>query len=147
MKPVRYRVAVTNLLISLGAYYLFSLLVNLLLPAYWKITNGVVYSGDFAGAVVMPLVNKLPLALAAAIVGAAIVRFVDSDRKIIWPILPALLYAVFGFLGYHWTRSPLPTDRVYQTIAALFPAVACIIGGIISAWQLKTPLATEKTPI
>jgi hypothetical protein len=144
---VRYRIAVTNLLISLGAYYLSLLLVNLLSPVYWKITNGIVYSGDFAGAVLMPLVNKLPLALAAAIVGAAIVRFVDSDWKIIWPILPALLYVVFGFLGYHWARSPLPMDRVYQTIAALFPGVACIIGGIISAWQIKTPLTVEKTPI
>ncbi|HTC64435.1 MAG TPA: hypothetical protein VK709_16465 [Candidatus Saccharimonadales bacterium] len=135
------------MLISFGAYYLSLLLVSLFSPAYWKITNGIVYSGDFAGMVVMPIVNKLPIALAAAIVGAVVVRFVDSDGRIFWPMLPALLYAVFGFLGFHWARSPVHADRVYQTIASLFPAITCIMGGIISAWQSKTPLAAEKTPI
>lgn len=100
-----------------------------------KLIQGIIYSGNFEGAVVMPLVLNLPKALMAVAAGAAVVRLVESDRPVVWVIFPVLLYAVLGFLGYHWARPPLLLDRVEQTVGALFPAVACVFGGIMAARQ------------
>jgi hypothetical protein len=94
----------------------------------------------------MPLVAHLPEALVAAVVGATVVWLVESDRPVIWTIFPALLYALTGFLGYHWARPPMLLDRVQQTVGAVFPAVTCVVGGILASRQRATPRFAEITP-
>jgi hypothetical protein len=146
MKSLRYKPAATNILICAGAYFISMWMVSLFSPVYWKLTNHIIYSGEFAGMVLMPLVNKLPAALAAACVGASVIWLVDSRWKILWPILPALLYAVLGLLSYHWARPPQNLIRSYQIVSALFPAITCLIAGIISAWRLKIPSTVPNSP-
>jgi len=140
MKPLRYKILITNLLISCGAYYLSRWAVFPLSFVFSKVTNGIMYRGDFAGYVVMPLVEKAPVALVAAIAGVSIVWLVESDQPIVWPIIPALLYAVLGLLGRHWMRPPLLLDRLDQVIGAFFPAITCIVGGILASRRRATPL-------
>ena len=133
MTQFRNAVTVRNILIGAGAYYLAGWLNFVLSFGYSKLTDRIIYSGSFGGSVVMPLVVHFPKALAAFAAGAVVAWLVESKRPIIWVIFPVLLYAVMGFLGYHWQRPPVFLDRVGQTIGALFPAASCAIGGIVAA--------------
>jgi len=139
-------VTAKNLLICAGTYYVSRWVTLPLVFGFGKLTQGITYSGDFEGAVVMPLVLKVPVALVAAAVGASIIWLVDSDRPLRWVIFPALLYAILGFLGYHWAHPPLLRDRVFQAVGALFPAVACVLGGIVASRRRATPRAAQITP-
>lgn len=132
MQSNRNLPAARNLLVGAGAYYLSFWLSTPLAFAFGKITEGLIYRGDFNSAVVGPLVMHLPRALVAAAAGATVVSLVESDRPIAWAVFPALLYAVFGFLGYHWARPPLMRDRVAQTVGVLFPALACVVGAMVA---------------
>jgi hypothetical protein len=146
MKPLSNVVAARNLPVGAGACYLSGWLAFPIAIGFEKFTQGHIYRGDFAGAVVMPLVAHLPEALVAAVVGATVVWLVESDRPVIWTIFPALLYALTGFLGYHWARPPMLLDRVQQTVGAVFPAVTCVVGGILASRQRATPRSAEITP-
>lgn len=146
IKPLRNVTPARNLLIGAGAYYLSGWLTLVLAIGFGKLTQGIIYRGDFAGAVVLPLVVHLPKALVAAAAGATVVWLVESDRPIGWAIFPVLLYAVLGFLGYHWARPPMLLDRVGQMIGALFPAVTCAFGGMVAARRRTRPHAAQITP-
>jgi hypothetical protein len=122
-----------NLLIGGGAYYLSWWIASPLAFGYGKLTERIIYRGAFASAVVLPLVTHLPVALVAAGVGASVAKLVESDRPLRWVMFPAALYAFFEYLGYGWARAPMPLDRMAQVIGALFPAVTCIVGGLIAA--------------
>ena len=135
-----------NLLIGAGAYYLSSWLTMPLAFGFGKLTEGLTYAGDFTGAVVMPIVIHLPKAIVAAAAGAAVVWLVESDRPLGWALFPALLYGFLGFLGYHWSRPPLILGRVAQTVGALFPALACIIGALVAEQRRAALRATEARP-
>jgi len=132
MQSTRNVLAARNLLIGAGAYYLSLWFGEPLVFAFGKLTQGFTYSGDFNIAVVGPLVMHLPRALVAAAAGASVVSLVESDRRIGWAVFPALLYAVLGFLGYHWARPPVLLDRVAQSVGALFPALACVVGAMLA---------------
>lgn len=147
MSALHKAVAGRNLLICAGVYYLARWVTLPLAFGFGKLTQGITYSGDFEGAVVMPLVLKVPVALVAAAVGASVIWLVDSGRPLRWVIFPALLYTVLGFLGYHWAHPPMLRDRVFQTVGALFPAVACVLGGMVASRRRATPRAAQITPV
>src|SRR5260370_31761245 len=113
-------VTARNLLIGAGAYYLSGWVGWPLAVGFGRLTQGITYSGDFNGAVVMPLVMHLPRALAAAIAGATVVWLAESDRPVPWAIFPTLPYALLRFLGYHCSTPPAIPDRRAQTVSALF---------------------------
>jgi len=137
-------VTVKNLLICAGLYYLSRWIVFPLALGYGKLTDRKIFSGNFEGDVVMPLVLHVPIALVAAGAGVSVILLVDSARPLRWVMFPALLYAFFGFLGYHWAHPPLLHDRVFQAIGALFPAVTCVLGGIMASRQRGTSRATPS---
>jgi hypothetical protein len=139
-------VTARNLLICAGAYYVARWMTLPLAFGFGKLTQGITYSGDFEGTVLMPLILKVPVALVAAAVGASVLWLVDSGRPLRWVIFPALLYALLGFLGYHWAHPPLPRDRVFQTVGALFPAISCVLGGIVASRRRTTLRAAQITP-
>ena len=68
MEPPRKEVAVRNLLVGAGAYYLSWWVAYPLEFGFGKLTEGITYTGNFAGAVLMPIVTSLPVALIAAVV-------------------------------------------------------------------------------
>jgi hypothetical protein len=138
-------VTVKNLLICAGVYYLSRWVVLPLAFGFGKLTQGIIYTGNFKQAVVAPLVLHLPLALVAAGVGASAIWLVDSTRPLSCVTFPALLYLVFGFLGYHWAHRPLLHDRVFQTVGALFPALTCVLGGILTN-RRRTPSRPIPSP-
>jgi hypothetical protein len=91
-----------------------------------------IYVGYFSGYVVMPMVDHLPQALVAVVVGAIVIWLVESDEPVIWIIVPAFFYVLVGFVNHHWSRPPGFFDRLSEVIGALFPALACVLGGIIT---------------
>lgn len=129
-----------NILIASGAYYLSWWLVYPLGFGYRKMIGRIIYEGNFGYAVVMPLVTKVPYALVAAGVGAAIVLLVESEWPLCWGFLPAVLYFYFEYTGHHWVNPPTFIDRISQTIAALVPAAACIGGALVANRNRKTAL-------
>jgi hypothetical protein len=129
MKMVRAQVR--NLLIGYALYYASWWVAYPLALAYGKLTNRTIYHGEFAGAVLMPLVMTIPYALVALGVGASVAWLVDSERPLYWAIFPAALYIFFGTISYHWERPPMLLDRVAQVIDAAFLGVACLGGAII----------------
>jgi hypothetical protein len=131
-KWTRLRSAARNLVISYGVYYLSWWLAYPLAFAYGKLTERIIYRGEFASAVIMPLVTTLPYALVAFGVGACVAWLVDSERPFLWAIFPAALYIFYGTIGYHWARQPILLDRVAQIIDAMFMGIACIGGAIIT---------------
>jgi hypothetical protein len=146
MKPLLSATTAKNLLIGAGAYYFSWWVASPIAFVYGKLTQGIIYRGDFAGAVILPLVLRVPLALVAAGAGACVVWLVESDRPVSWAIFPALLYAVYSFLGHHWARAPVLLDQVGQAIGALFPAVTCVVGAMVALRRRTTPHATQTTP-
>jgi hypothetical protein len=127
-----------NLLIGGGAYYLSWFLANPLAIGIGKLTNGITYSGDFEGAVLLPLVIHLPEALIASVVGASVVWLVESNRPIRWAIVPTFLYALAVRHFVHWAHPPTLIERVGAIIGALFPAIACMITAIFAARRRTT---------
>jgi hypothetical protein len=121
-----------NVLICSGAYYLCGWLAFLFAICYDKLADRMVYIGNFQTIVVLPLVEHFPRALFAVAVGIAVVYCVESDHLMKWALFPTLMYAGVGFLGYHWSRPPVLTDRIEQAIGAFFPAVTCILGAALA---------------
>jgi hypothetical protein len=136
MKMVRP--TIRNLLVGGGAYYISWWVAYPLAFAYGKLTEGIIYRGEFAGTVLMPLVMTVPYALVAFGVGSVVAWLVDSERPLHWAIFPAALYIFFGITGYHWARQPLLLDRVAQVIDATFMGIACL-GGAWIATRRRTP--------
>jgi hypothetical protein len=131
MKTVRN--TVRNLLIGYGVYIASWWVADVLVIAYGKLTQRIIYRGEFAGAVVMPFVMTFPYALVAFGVGASVAWLVDSERPFRWAIFPTAFYIFFGTVGYHWARQPLLLDRVAQVIDATFMGIACLGGAWIVA--------------
>jgi hypothetical protein len=133
-----------NLLIGAGAYYLSKWLVVPLVFGLGKMTQGLIYSGDFNGKIVSQLVWHLPLALVAFAAGFTVAVLVEADSPVYWAIFPAILYGLFAFLGRHWALPPDFLDRVGQTLGALFPALTCVLGASVAARRF--PRNVDVTP-
>jgi hypothetical protein len=130
MQMVKHNIR--NLLVGYGVYYVSWWVAYPLAFAYGKLTERIIYRGEFAGAVVVPLVATFPYALVAFGVGASVAWLVDSERPLRWAIFPAAPYIFFGTIGYHWARQPLLLDRLAQVIDATFMGIACLGGAWIA---------------
>ena len=132
MNPNRKVVTAKNLLVGGGAYYLSWWIAYPLAFGYGKLTGWITYPGDFAGAVVLPLVTGLPYAFVAFGVGALVACLVESEHPLNWVVFPSILYALYSLRGHHWGRPPTFIDRTEQLTGALFLAVACLGGAALA---------------
>src|ERR1700730_10436997 len=123
---------VRNIFIGAGAYYLSWWIANPLSFGYGKLIGRVIYRGAFERAVVLPIVSQLPMAIVAAAVGACVVILVESQHRIYWALFPSGLYAFFSYFGRTWAEPPSVLDRMSQVIGALFPALACLAGALLT---------------
>ena len=130
---------VRNLVVGYGVYYVSWWVAYPLAFAYGKLTDRIIYRGEFASAVVMPLVTTLPYALVALGVGACVAWLVDSERPLRWAIFPTALYVFYGTIGYHWARQPILLDRVAQVVDAMFMGIACFGGAMIAVRRRDAP--------
>ena len=135
MESNRNVVYARNLFVGAGAYYLSKWLVVPLMFGFGKITQGLIYTGDFNGKIILPLVEHFPLALVAFAAGVTVVLLGESDSPGYWAVFPAVFYGLFTFLGYHWAQPPAFLDRLGQALAALFPAITCLTGAFVARQQ------------
>jgi len=135
-----------NLLVGVGAYYLSWFLSNPLAIGIGRLTNGIRYSGDFEGAVLLPLVVHLPEAIIATVVGASVVWMVESNRPICWAIVPTFLYALAARHFVHWAHPPTLIERMGAIIGALLPAIACVVAAVFAARRRTTSQISRSTP-
>jgi hypothetical protein len=136
MQTVKQKIR--NLLVGYGVYYASWWVAYPLALAYGRLTERIIYHGEFSSTVVMPLVTTFPYALVAFGVGASVAWLIDSERPLRWAVFPAALYIFFGTIGYHWVRQPLLLDRVAQVIDATFMGIACLAGAWIAVHR-RTP--------
>ena len=101
-----------NVMIAAGVFYLCQWLAGPLTIGFAKFTEHIVYTGDFNGYVVMPLVVHLPQALVAVVAGVMVVWLVESKRPMAWVSLPTALYVLLGFYAHHWSLRNLSTVSV-----------------------------------
>jgi hypothetical protein len=132
-------------MIGFGAYSFSRLLAVPLMIGLYKFTVGFIYRGNFAGYVVMPLVDDLPQALLATLGGAVVIWLVESKRPVTWALVPATLYALLVLFGHRWMHPPDFLDRVSQAIDALFPALAYVLGGMLAARRRTTQHEAQIT--
>lgn len=147
MEPRPLAIKARNLLVGAGAYYLSLFVANPLAVGFGKLTKGITYSGDFQGDILMPIVIRLPTAIIAVVVGASVVWVVESDRPIRWAMVPTFLYALAVFRTDDWPPPLSLMDRVGQTIALLFPAVACMVAAIFAARRRPASRVARSTPV
>jgi hypothetical protein len=133
---------VKNVLIAVGAYYVSWWVAPLIAVALWKVTERIVYRGNFEAAVFMPLVQSLPFALMAAVVGATVAMLVESKQPLFWVALPAALYA-FSFQD--WVLTAGKPFRIASVIVALFPAASCFVGAVVALrWRGRSARASSS---
>lgn len=125
-----------NILVCMGAYYLSLWAAYPLILAVSKLTVQI----NFGSGVGISLLINFPLALVAFGVGVCVVLLVESRRPLPWIVLPAALYISSGFRGWHWAQPTIHADLIDQLVAALFPALMCIVGAITGArWRVASP--------
>ncbi len=147
MEPRPLAIKARNLLVGAGAYYLSWFVASPLAVGFGKLTKGITYRGDFEGDILMPIVIRLPTALIAVVVGASVVWLVESDRPIRWAVVPTFLYALAVFRTGDWPSPLTLMDRVGQTIALLFPAIACMVAAIFAARRRLASRVVRSTPM
>jgi hypothetical protein len=133
------KTSVRNVLICAGAFYASLWVVPPVTMAFAPITSRLTFLEGFETALIMPLVLGIPLALVAAGAGALTTWLAESDHAWRWAVFPAVLYAVFSFIGHHWFVPPKIDQRVGQTVQALLPAVACVLGAIFVERRQRSP--------
>jgi hypothetical protein len=127
-----------NILVIAGAYYLSIWLEMLAILAVAPITNRLTFTGECEGVFLMPVVLGIPSAVVMSIAGAAAAWAVESARRILWALLPALAYVMSGLLAPHWAKAPgTAADRVVLAIRVLFPAIAWIAGAATMSARLR----------
>jgi hypothetical protein len=146
MAHQRILLTVRNLLVGAGAYYLSWWVAYPLEFGFGKLTQGIIYPGNFAGAVLLPIVTSLPVALIAAFVGGSVVWLVDSETPLRWAAFPAVLYAFYAYRGFHWARPPMLIDRVEQAVTTFFLALSCLCGAIVAVRKRANPCSAPITP-
>lgn len=81
--------------------------------------------------------------LAAILAGVAVTRMVPSRRSWLWALIVAALYALDYRVRSHWAVPPTTWDRLSMRVDHFFPAVACLVAALITAWlRRKRELAT-----
>src|SRR6202035_1169664 len=94
-----FRNMLRNPMIGYGVYVVSWWVADVFVIAFGKLTQRIIYRGEFAGAVVMPFLMTFPYALVAFGVGASVAWLVDSERPFLWAIFPTAFYIFFGTLG------------------------------------------------
>ncbi|MDA8078401.1 MAG: hypothetical protein M0Z79_05625 [Nitrospiraceae bacterium] len=122
---------IRNILILAGIYYLSWWVVRPLFMIHDQVTSGMTYGGGLFGYLLMGIISVLPVALVAFGSGILTVYIVEETHLKYWLALLAMFYAVNGFSGFQWPKEPQLSDRAFQVIHSLFPAMACYFGGVV----------------
>ena len=123
--------AIRNLMIVAGIYYLAWWVISPLFMIHRKITAGIIYNGGIFGSLFMGIISALPVAIGAFGAGILSPYILEGTNRKYWIASLSLFYAITGLAGFSWAQQPEMSDRVFQVIQSIFPAISCYLGGII----------------
>lgn len=118
-----------NSLIVFGIYWLSMWVYVPFAIIDEKITDGIIYKG-FLGALLMHIVASIPVGIVSFGGGILCAYIIENSNKY-WILALSLLYVVMGFTGWHYVRQPELSDRFFQLVQSLIPAITCYLGSII----------------
>jgi hypothetical protein len=120
-------------LIAFGAFWL-SLWVALVIG--WpldKLTNRVTYTDTIFNAFALGVINSLDRTLAAMLTGILVTVVISGRRSELWAIIVAVLYLLVDVHRFHRLIHPTGWDRIWQSVALVSPALACLAAAFITA--------------
>jgi hypothetical protein len=123
-------------LISFGVFWLSLLPVAPLGWPFAKLNNGIVYGDGVQSSLAMGVMTSRGRTLAATLAGV-LVTVISDRRSELWALIVAVLYGVDAPLRRQWFQRPTSSDRLWQCIDLVFPAVACIAGVITARLRRK----------
>lgn len=98
-----------------------------------RFTNGITYTQTFLNAVVLGVINSLDLTIVAAAAGILVTLVIAGRKSEFWALIPAALYLIDPPVRYRWGQGVASWDRIWQGVALVFPAVACVAAALITA--------------
>lgn len=98
-----------------------------------KLTNRIIYTDTIANAFALGVVNSLDLAIAAAAAGISVTQVIVGRKPAFWSLIVGALYMADPPVRYHWGHGVSSWDRLWQAVALVFPAIACIAAAFITA--------------
>jgi hypothetical protein len=123
-----------NLLLGAGAYFLSRLAAVPVAALMHALTRAVDDRGDASGALLSPVVQYLPEAIAASAAGALVALLVNSDQPVKWSLVPAFFYVLDAYTSAVIFR---PSVGAYFGVAigALLPAITCVAAARLISWH------------
>jgi hypothetical protein len=137
------KILIQNFLVVSGIYWLSMWVFIPVAILHGKITTGIIYEG-FLGALLMHIVASLPVAVVSFGGGILCAYIIDKSNKP-WILVLAILYIVMGFTGWHYAIQPELSDRFFQLVQSLIPAITCYLGGITATKTIMKKDMNEIT--
>jgi len=135
--------AIRNILISFGVFWLSLWTIAPLGWPFGKLNNGIVYGDSVLSTLAMGLMTSMGRTLAAVLAGVLVTVVVSGRRSELWALIVAVLYVADAPLRYHWFSSPTSSDRLWQGVNLVFPAIACIVAAVVTT-RLRRKRNTER---
>jgi hypothetical protein len=119
-------------LITFGAFWLSLWVAPVIGWPLDKLTNRITYTDTVFNAFALGVINSLDRTLAAMLTGILVTVVISGRRSELWAIIVAVQYLV-DTPRFHWLVHPTGWDRIWQSVALVFPAVACLAAAFITA--------------
>lgn len=124
---------VQKTMISLGAFWLsLWVLAPLIGWPLHKLTDQITYSDTIFNALALGIINSLDRTIAAIFAGVIIAIVISGRKSAFWSIIVAVLYLPYA-PHLHWVIPATSWDKLWQTVALLFPTIACVAAAFTTA--------------
>jgi hypothetical protein len=119
-------------LIAFGAFWLSLWVAPVIGLPLDKLTNRITYTDTIFNAFALGVINSLDLTLAAMLTGMLVTVVITGRRSELWAIIVAALY-LLDTRHFHGLIHATGWDRIWRSVALVFPAVACLAAAFITA--------------
>jgi len=135
---------IQKILITLGVFWLSIWVAAAIGWPLGKVTNGFTYSDGIFDAFKLAVFNSLGRTIAAILAGVLITIVVSGPKSQLWALILGILYLIDAPVRFRWSYPATSWDRLWQGVALLLPAVACVAAAFVTA-RLQRNRALEDT--
>jgi hypothetical protein len=130
--------AIRNVLICFGVFWLSLWVAAVLARLLGTLNDGIVYGDGVLSALAMGVMSSMGRTLAAVLAGILITVVVASQKSELWALVVAALLVVDAPVRHHWGYPATAWDRLWQSVDLLFPAFACVLAAVLTAYLRRT---------
>jgi hypothetical protein len=120
-------------LIAFGVFWLSLWVAPVIGLGLYRLTNRITYADTIFDALALGVINSLDRTLAAILAGVLVAIVISGRKSELWAVLVAVLY-LLNAPRIHWVIPATAWDKLWQSVALVFPAVACIAAAFITAY-------------